>query len=208
MLKMSCVSDSDAVTANQHLGLGSNLAGCGRYIDAFWSVFSTKPQAERLATSELTRAGYRAYLPLIAIRRRDPVIPSQFHIVRVPMFSGYGFVQIDGPWVPIRYTQGVRDLLMGMDFKPARVSTSIVERLQAEDAERCQLEDVPLPELDKDTPVLIVAGALSDHKGRVVACDGARVKVEASLFGRLVPVWLDRAAVEVVSGKTDQQSTR
>ena len=164
----------------------------------FWAVISTHPQAERLAVSELARAGYTAYLPLIAVSKRDPVVKTQFRVVRVPLFTGYAFVTIDGPWVPVRYTSGVRDLLMN-GARPAVVPTGLVERLQAEDAQRCDLAAESLPALATGAAVVVSDGPMAGHAGAVVTCDGRRTQVQVALFGRLVPVWLDRHAVDIAA---------
>ena len=163
-----------------------------------WCVFSTHPQAERLAVAELARAGYRAYLPLIAVHRRDPVVKTMVHVVRVPLFSGYGFVWVEASWVPIRYTPGVRDLLMN-GTRPASVPTSLVERLQAEDAERCQLDAQALPRLNVGASVVVSEGPMESLPGVVISCDGLRTQIRLSLFGRMVPVWLNRSIVEPVA---------
>lgn len=193
---------ADTLTAGRAV---PEIADCGRIVAPRWAVFASKPQAEFYATTELTRAGYRTYLPLIAIHRRDPVIKTKYHVVRVPMFRGYGFVWIDGGWVPARYTSGVRDLLMGMNGQPAAVPTSLIESLQAEDAERCELTEPPLPVLPIGSPVMILAGPLSGNSATVMETQSARVQVNAALFGRYVPVWLDRSAVEITNGETHDQ---
>src|SRR5882672_2996490 len=94
-----------------------------------WFVYQCHPQAERLATHEITLAGYRAYLPLIATRRRDRVIPTMFHRVLVTRFPGYGFVELapHDPWVPICDMPGVVAILRGGDGRPCPVRSGEVE---------------------------------------------------------------------------------
>lgn len=168
---------------------------CGRYsADGFWAVFATHPQAELLAISGLARAGYTAYLPLIAVHRRDPVVKTMTHITRVPLFSGYGFVWIDSHWVPVRYTPGIRDLLMN-GSRPAIVSTRLVEQLQAEDAARCQLGAEIMPRLLKGAKVAVCDGAMDGTLGVVVECDGHRTKVQLPMFGRMMTVTVARGSV-------------
>jgi transcription antitermination factor NusG len=160
-------------------------------------VFATHPQAERLAVSELARNGYTAYLPLIAVHRRDPVTRTMVHVVRVPLFAGYVFVWIDGTWGAARRSAGVREILMGMNGMPASVPQSLVERLQAEDAQRCELIAQSLPALNVGASVVVSEGPMALLPGTVISCDGLRTQIRVALFGRFVPVWLDRAVVEL-----------
>jgi transcriptional antiterminator RfaH len=85
------------------------------FCDHYWAVCHTHPQAERWALLNLTRQGYEAYLPLMTVTRRDRVVRSMTHRVEVPLFSRYLFVnlQSDQRWVPVQYTLGVHQLLMG-----------------------------------------------------------------------------------------------
>jgi transcriptional antiterminator RfaH len=78
-----------------------------------WGVCYTQPQAERWANANLQRAGFRTYLPLAIVTRRDRVLRSLTHRVEVPLFPRYLFVQHDNPdfWRPIRETPGVHSVL-------------------------------------------------------------------------------------------------
>lgn len=80
-----------------------------------WTVVATHPQAERWAEQNIARAGYRTYLPMVAVRKRDRVVRTVFHSVLVPLFPGYLFVVVErgSPWTPVRYAPGVRSLLVG-----------------------------------------------------------------------------------------------
>jgi transcription antitermination factor NusG len=61
---------------------------------------------------------------------RDRATPSLTRVVQRPLFTSYAFVAITGPWVPIRYTPGVRALLMSGEF-PSIVARAAVEALRA-----------------------------------------------------------------------------
>lgn len=97
-----------------------------------WACVHTYPQAERFADSNLRAKGYVTWLPLVPIRRRDRVVRTMWHTVEVPAFSRYVLVlhRIDEPWTPIRYTEGVTDLVR-MGQKPAHASGEAVRALQA-----------------------------------------------------------------------------
>ena len=163
-----------------------------------WCVVVTYPQAERMAVEEMARAGYLAYLPLIAEARADAVVPSMRHVVRVPMFPGYAFVRLgpSDPWAPIRYcTAGVRDVLMADEMRPALVGVGVIETLQADDERRCQLVPEVMPVLATGARVRVSRGALAGSSGDVRQCDGRTTRVAMALFGRLVVVAIERAAL-------------
>lgn len=83
------------------------------YGNAGWAVAATHPQAELWANANLRHRGYRTYLPVHAVRRRDPTLRTLSRIVDAPLFPGYLFVWFDprDPWRPIRETPGVRHLI-------------------------------------------------------------------------------------------------
>jgi transcription antitermination factor NusG len=64
---------------------------------------------------------------------RDRTTPSLTRSVQRPLFTSYAFVAITGPWVPIRYTPGVRALLMSGEY-PSIVARAAVSALQAVEA--------------------------------------------------------------------------
>jgi transcriptional antiterminator RfaH len=78
---------------------------------------ATHPQAERWAEQNVARIGYRTYLPLVAVRKRDRAVRSMWHTVLQPLFPGYLFVVVGrgDPWTPVRYSPGVRSLLVASD---------------------------------------------------------------------------------------------
>jgi transcription antitermination factor NusG len=110
---------------------------CYSNADASWIVATTHPQAERWAESNLTRAGYRTYLPLYAARTRDRVTHSMTHITERPLFPGYLFVAWQQPesWSPIKAAPGVKSLV-GTNGRPDMVRPGTVEALQAGDDAR------------------------------------------------------------------------
>lgn len=102
-----------------------------------WHVVYTHPQAERRATQHLTEQGYETYLPLVAVKRRDPVVRSMLHDVQEPLFSRYAFVRFDpscDPWQPIISTLGVRNLLRRADGIPEPCRQGAVEAVRAAEA--------------------------------------------------------------------------
>jgi transcription antitermination factor NusG len=165
-----------------------------------WCVVSFFGQAEISAARELTRQGYETYLPLTAIRRRDPVIASMWHVVRVPLLSGYGFLRLTQAESrePILATRGVRELLRRPDGRLAWVRDAEIEAMQAGDEARLLLPKEHRPVLAKGAPVRVETGPFAGFPGAVLECDGIKTRVEIMIFGRATPMWLDRAAVVAV----------
>jgi transcription antitermination factor NusG len=169
------------------------------WIGPRWCVYQTHPQAERLAANELTRAGYRSYLPLIADLRRDRVIPTLLHKVLMPRFRGYGFVELGptDPWVPIRHSPGVRALLLNASGRPAPIACGVIELHMQDDNRLCDL--TTMPTFSPGTLVTIEDGALTSFRGKVLECSGTVTLVEVNLFGRLIPTRLARAMLAEAS---------
>ena len=151
----------------------------GRY----WAVCYTHPQAEHWAASCLQRAGYHVMLPRLAVRRRDPVIRSLWHVAEVPLFPRYLFVHLDGPWTPIRYSPGVQHLLMD-GTKPGRVSDAVVDAVQAGEA----LRRTPTPAEPLWRPGVACEARLGGGQtvqGFVISVRRQKATVAAIMFGAL-----------------------
>jgi transcription antitermination factor NusG len=202
---MPCVAQPET-TESIKFGHGGARIGAGRprklppiepWIGPRWCVYQTHPQAERLAAHELSRSGYRVYLPLISVRRRDPVIRSMFRMVLVPRFPGYGFVELDprDPWIPVRETAGVRQVLLTSSGRPAPVGTGEIELHQTDDAKLCDLKLDTC--LEPGTRVRVEEGAFTSFPGTVVECDGMVTMIEVEIFGRSSPVRLARTMLTV-----------
>lgn len=103
-----------------------------------WFVVATYPQAERHAAHSLAQRGYRPYLPLVAVTRRDRVTRTMTRTVQIPLFSAYCFVRLDlrDPWYPVRYAPGVFKLLLDAEGWPQPVARGAVETLEATEAVR------------------------------------------------------------------------
>src|SRR5215469_8130100 len=157
---------------------------CGRMPPApHWAVCYTHPQAERWAAQQLQRSGYRVLLPLLAVRRRDPVIRSLWHVAEVPLFPRYLFVHLDGPWTPIRYSPGVRSLLMD-GTKPGIVPDAAVRAVQAGEA----LRRIPPTqhELERPgTPLQASLGGGQKVNGVMISVRGRKATILAIMFGAL-----------------------
>ena len=164
-------------------------ARCGRVPG--WGVIHTHPQAERWACANLNRAGYRTFLPLHLVKRRDPVTRSMTRLVEVPLFVSYAFVSLapTDPWVPIRYTPGVHSLLMS-GGKPNINASGAVSALHAVQA----LAATAGPKEAQWAPgdaVAPAAGPFKGHEAVVLELRGETALIAMLLFGELRQVSVD-----------------
>jgi transcription antitermination factor NusG len=133
MLDTTVATPSDAhnPAPASHLGCYCNSPRTG------WIVATTHSQAERWADANLNRHGYRTYLPLVARRRRVPVLRTLSTIAIVPLWPGYLFVHHDSrdSWRPIYETPGVKAVIRcGSEIQWAPEAE--ISALQATEASR------------------------------------------------------------------------
>jgi len=158
-----------------------------------WCVVNTNPQAERWAALNLTKAGYPTYLPLMRVRRRDPVVRTLSRLVDVPLFAGYCFVIAGTHWAPIKHLPGIARLLM-CDGRPGRVRPGFVEALRASEIAR---QSVAEP--DRWAPgsaCRLAHGAFAGHAGVVTAVARDAARVGLLMFGALREVDVPLDALE------------
>jgi transcriptional antiterminator RfaH len=162
-----------------------------------WAVVQTHPQAERWANSNLQRNGYRTYLPLVAVQRRDRTLPTLRHTVIVPLFARYLFVAHDNQaiWRPIRETPGVASVLnSGGQIQYARAGD--VEAVRAAEAIRRSITP-PGASWAPGIVLEVSGGPFRGHRGSLVAVRRDRAAILLVLFGvlRRVDVPLDNLVV-------------
>jgi transcription antitermination factor NusG len=162
---------------------------CGRY----WAVAQTHPQAERWAAQSLAQRGYSTFLPLVRVTRRDRVLHSLTRLVEVPLFAGYVFVVVDGPWTPIRYAPGVAALLM-VGCRPGRLADGAVAALQAAQALRAT-PGPTTPQWAPGSPCTLRDGAFAGHPAVVLSVSGRHAQLAVMLFGALRTVSAATAAL-------------
>jgi transcription antitermination factor NusG len=166
-----------------------------------WAVFSVFGPSEMSVTADLTRQGYETYLPMVAIRKPDPVLKTMFHTVRVPLLSGYGFIRLaqSESREPITATRGVREVLRRPDGRNAIVRDAEIALLRSHDEERLKLPAVSAPVIPPGTHVALTDGPFASFSGVVLQCDGYKTRVEVQMFGSMMPIWFNRASVETTT---------
>ena len=130
-----------------------------------WYVIHTRPRQEERALENLTRQGYKAWMPWLEVEK---IRGGRITKVIEPMFSRYLFIQLDQVttnWGPIRSTLGVSKLVT-FGNKAASISNEFVEILQ-----RTPLQDSKHI-LKQGDEVEIMQGPLKGVKGIFDQQDG------------------------------------
>jgi transcription antitermination factor NusG len=136
--------------------------------DPRWYVLQTNHHAENWAASNLRRAGYQTFLPLIREMRRDPVLRTMSRKVDVPCFTGYLFVNFcatTDPWRwPILKAEGVKRIFCTMSDRPIPVPRGQVELLMQE-ADARSVVQTELPPFAAGSELIVTAGPFADRHG-------------------------------------------
>lgn len=157
--------------------------------DEAWYLAQLKPNCHRIAERNLTRQGFRIFLPQHQETWRRN---GKFSTGLRPLFPGYLFVAFDptrGLWRAINGTYGVSRLVCAGNV-PQAVPDEIVTGLMAR-CDRAGVFDTAIPFRSGDQ-VRIGAGPFLDFVARVeeMASD-QRVWVLLDLMGRQTRIALD-----------------
>lgn len=133
---IACIVSLRRETAREDERMGSLRQGPGQT----WFLAQLKPNAAKIAEANLTRQGFRTFLPQQEGTRR---LQGKFVTVQRLLFPGYIFVAFDvanGGWRAINSTSGVTRLVsFGKD--PASVPGELVAQLRL----RCDPSGTLLP---------------------------------------------------------------
>ena len=144
---------------------------------------------QETAEQNLARQSFEAFFPSVLIRY------SRVHVIKEPLFRGYGFVRFDcevDRWLSINSTRGVIRLLPRHHEVPDPMREGFVESMIAAD---------PLPEdklvamFDDFYPGLVVTlRGRSVAAGRRGTVAEVRRRAVAVLFaGAVLPQWVSKA---------------
>jgi len=159
-----------------------------------WYVVNTRPHQEARAEMNLKRQGYRAWLPVMERSRRHA---RRIDTVRVPVFPGYLFVELDverQAWNAINGTFGVRRLLTD-GARPQPLPDTFVAALRGagEGKDACVITPADLEPGDK---VRITSGPFVDYVAVVhELAPGDRVKLLLNVLGGRITAEVSRRGV-------------
>ena len=155
--------------------------GCG----SRWICCQTHPQAELWAAANLSRQGFRPYVPMLAVTRRDRVLPTLTRRISVPMFRSYVFVELaDDHWAPIRHTQGISRVLT-CNGKPSIVARATVEAVRAAEALAAVRQQQETSQWAPGAPCSLATGAFYGLPAVVTAVAGSQAVIAIMMLGQL-----------------------
>ncbi|MBV8663082.1 MAG: hypothetical protein JO107_08260 [Hyphomicrobiales bacterium] len=159
-----------------------------------WYVAMTLPHKERWATLQLRNQGYRSFLPLQLVTRRNG---RQFRTELAPVFPRYVFVILDvqrDRWRSVNGTIGVSYLITDGE-RPLPVGGGVVETLVQSSDRRGALV-FRTDRLAVGQTVWLLAGPLAGTLGILQHLDSAgRVQLLLNLLGGRVKATVGREMV-------------
>ena len=159
-----------------------------------WYVVQTRPRQEQRAEVNLTRQGYRVWMPVMERSRRRA---KRFETGHAPLFPQYLFVELDigrEPWRAINGTFGVKRLLAD-GARPQALPDEFVAALREATGANGVSTPAP-PDLQPGDAVTITAGPFVECAGVVLRlAPRERVEVLLDVLGGRVPARLPRRSV-------------
>jgi transcriptional antiterminator RfaH len=156
---------------------------------ARWYVVKTKARAEKVASVNLQRQGYRVFLPEISKERYQR---GQWQPLDEPLFPGYLFVQLEvgvQNFAPIRSTTGVINLVR-FSTMPEPMPENAIETLMQSQQDG-KLEPGRL--FQPGGKVQILSGAFAGWEGILQAeTADERVLVLLNILGKTRPLAFPR----------------
>lgn len=168
--------------------------------EAAWYVLRVENGADKAVDKALDDANVERWMPVISVipPRRSRRKKQRCKAILVSALPGYIFVKVvscAATWAGLKTIEGVVEPIGGPD-RPSPVSDKEITKLQA------SIEKDPKA-IAALTNALIVGDRVSIDSGPfatfeaivLVLGDADRIRVEASLFGRAVPLDIDLAQV-------------
>lgn len=146
-----------------------------------WFLAQFKPNSHHIAQRNLTRQGFRTFLPMQEETKRTR---GKFVTQMRPLFPGYLFVALDmlrGGWRSVNSTYGITRLV-SLGKEPTPVPLDLVSQLML----RCDREGKLLPPklLKPGDEVMLTKGPFMDFVARIEAiAPDRRVYVLMELMG-------------------------
>ena len=163
-----------------------------------WYLIYTKPQQEKVALDNLERQHYRAYLPMVRVRRR---VRGRRRLLLEPLFPRYLFVRlsdVNEDWGPVRSTKGVSRMVR-FGAKPAVVPSNLIAFFK-DNEDESGVQDLPEPSYAKGDRVVISDGPMAGYEAIFAAITGKeRVLVLLDIAGIEAKVQMDIEQIEPVS---------
>ena len=159
-----------------------------------WYVVQARPRQEKRAEVNLSRQGYRVWMPVMERSRRRA---KRFETGHAPLFPQYLFVELDigrEPWRAINGTFGVKRLLADGP-RPQALPDEFVAALREATGDNGVSTPAP-PDLQPGDVVTIEIGPFVECAAVVLRlAPRERVEVLLDVLGGRVPARLPRRSV-------------
>lgn len=162
-----------------------------------WYCAASHYRREIDARDGLEAKGFAAFVPtaLVAIRHARKTT-----MALRPVFPGYLFVALDlddRHWRNAAHSRWI-GRLFGPPERPIPIPVGLIETMIRVGFDRPITEDIAPALIAAGAAVRIADGPFTSFDGICQWDDGTRIRVLASIFGRSVPVELDRDQVEPI----------
>ncbi len=159
-----------------------------------WYAVYTRPRCEKKVASRLSRINVENYCPLNKVCRQWS---DRKKIVSEPLFSSYVFVRVtEKEHSLLRQTDGVINMVYWLG-KPAVIKDTEIETIQRflNEHSEIKLEKAPVYLHDR---VQVMAGALMDAEGEIIAVKNKSVKVALPSLGYIMYAEIETKNVRVL----------
>ena len=156
-----------------------------------WHALHTRSHCEQLVCDQLAARGFYTFLPKIDAWSRRA---GQRHLISVPMFPGYLFLQhaIDkSSYIEVRKARGLVRILGESWEKPSIVPDADIEAIQT--TLRASVPVMPHPYLQQGQRVRITEGSLQGVEGILVQSKPSKglLILSVDLLQRSIAVEID-----------------
>lgn len=153
-----------------------------------WLAVYTRPRWEKKVNKLLMEKGVESYCPVNKVRRKWS---DRIKVVEEPLFKSYVFVKIDeGCKADVRLTPGVVNFVYWQG-KPAIIKEKEITIIKRFLNEYENVEALPVS-IKANQRVIITAGPLMDHEGKVVEVKQNQVKVAIDSLGYILIATIDK----------------
>lgn len=150
-----------------------------------WLAVYTKPRWEKKVNQLFQQKGLESYCPLNKVRRQWS---DRVKLIEEPLFKSYVFVRVEeAEQSQVKMVNGVLNFVYWLG-KPAVLKQVEIDRIKRFLNEYDNVEVQPFSFRPSDK-VVVTAGALMEHKGKVLRTIGHKAEIEIESLGyKLVAV--------------------
>ena len=165
------------------------------FVETHWFVAQLKPQALKIAITNLDRQGFQHFCPK---RLETSLKRGKLSASEKPLFPGYIFVQFDpheAGWTAINSTRGIVRLMVTDRHKPMPIPDAFMAGLQA----RCDSRGVLLApsDLEIGDTVRVLSGPFAETVTQIEEfSEDERLQVLIDLMGQKTKVYVPKVRVE------------